>query len=57
MCEWNKVEDGLPSPDEDVLVLLDDTLYDVDHIMISGEGWCYNYNVTHWMRIPIIKEK
>ena len=55
--EWISVNEKLPKPGEDVLVVVFDgydTYTDTDCLMRDGK-WCYeteNHKVTHWQPMP-----
>ena len=60
---WISVEDRLPEPEKEVIVLFKDKSIDIDHLTDDGEDgyywwksdeWicCEDDEITHWMLIP-----
>ena len=61
---WISVEDRLPEPENEVIVLAKDKYIDIDQLTDDGEGnyywwktdrvviWCEDDKITHWMPIP-----
>ena len=60
---WISVEDRLPEPEKDVIIINKRKNTDIDHLTDDGEGnyywwksddtiWCEDDKITHWMPIP-----
>ena len=60
---WISVEDRLPEPEKDVIILDKSKRIDIDCLSNDGEGgyfwwkscytiWCDDDEITHWMPIP-----
>ena len=58
---WISVEERLPEPEKEVIVLAKDKYIDIDQLADYGEGGCYwlknnewicSEKITHWMPIP-----
>ena len=61
--QWISVEDRLPEPEKDVIILDKSKRIDIDCLSNDGEGgyfwwksgytiWCDDDEITHWMPIP-----
>ena len=60
---WISVEERLPEPEKDVIILAKNKYIDIDHLTDDGEDgyywwksddviWCDDDKITHWMPIP-----
>ena len=58
---WISVEERLPEPEKEVIVLAKDKYIDIDQLVDNGEDGCYwlknnewicRNKITHWMPIP-----
>lgn len=60
---WISVEDRLPEPEKDVIIVNKRKYIDIDHLTDNGEDgyywwksddviWCDDDKITHWMPIP-----
>ena len=60
---WISVEERLPEPEKDVIILNGRKHIDIDHLTDDGEDnyywwksddtiWCDDDKITHWMPIP-----
>lgn len=60
---WISVEERLPEPEKEVIILAKNKYIDIDHLTDDGEGgyywwksdeWicCEDDKITHWMPIP-----
>lgn len=54
---WISVEDKLPEPEKEVIILAKNKYIDIDHLTDDGEGGYYWWRsdddkITHWMPIP-----
>lgn len=60
---WISVEERLPEPEKEVIVLFKDKSIDIDHLTDDGEdGYCWwksdewicceDDKITHWMPLP-----
>lgn len=65
---WISVEDRLPEPEKDVIIINKRKNTDIDHLTDDGEGnyywwksddtiWCEDDEITHWMPIPKLQEE
>lgn len=65
---WISVEDKLPEPEKEVIVLAKDKYIDIDQLADNGEGgyywwknerviFCEEDKITHWMPIPKLQEE
>lgn len=65
---WISVEDRLPEPEKDVIIIDKRKNTDIDHLTDDGEGnyywwksddtiWCEDDEITHWMPIPKLQEE
>lgn len=65
---WISVEDKLPEPEKDVIILDGRKHIDIDHLTYDGEDnyiwwksddtiWCEDDEITHWMPIPELPEE
>ena len=65
---WISVEERLPEPEKDVIILDGRKQIDIDHLTDDGEGgyywwksddviWCDDDEITHWMEIPKLQEE
>lgn len=66
---WISVEEMLPEPEKEVIILNKRKYIDIDHLTDDGEDnyfwwksddtiWCEDDEITHWMPIPELpKEK
>ena len=65
---WISVEEKLPEPEKEVIVLAKDKYIDIDHLTNDGEDgyywwkndetiWCEDDKITHWMPIPELKQQ
>jgi hypothetical protein len=63
LSPWISVEDRLPEPEKEVIILAKNKYIDIDHLTDDGEGgyywwksdeWicCDDDKITHWMPIP-----
>ena len=54
---WISVEERLPEPEKEVIILAKNKYIDIDHLTDDGEGGYYWWRsdddkITHWMPIP-----
>ena len=66
--QWISVEERLPEPEKDVIILAKNKYIDIDHLTDDGEDgyywwksddviWCDDDKITHWMPIPELAER
>ncbi|MBE6320121.1 MAG: DUF551 domain-containing protein [Bacteroidales bacterium] len=65
---WISVEERLPEPEKEVIILDKRKHTDIDFLTDDGEGgyywwksdetiWCDDDEITHWMPIPKLQEE
>ena len=65
---WISVDERLPEPEKDVIILAKNKYIDIDHLTDDGEDnyywwksddviWCDDDKITHWMPIPELPKK
>ena len=57
LSPWISVDERLPEPEKEVIILAKNKYIDIDHLTDDGEGgyywWrCDDDKITHWMPIP-----
>ena len=68
LSPWISVEERLPEPEKEVIILAKNKYIDIDHLTDDGEGgyywwksdeviWCDDDKITHWMPIPELPKR